>query len=81
MKCICGTTTVKTDYCVICKNEKPRHYDEHDVKTFLCPTHKFKVWCCGCPEFVCKDCAKEGWYSTAGWGGPTEHLKREPDGQ
>jgi len=32
---------------------------------------------CGLPEFVCEACKEMGWYSTAGWGGKTQHVNEK----
>jgi len=41
-----------------------------------CPIHGVN-FICGPVEFVCKSCTDDGWYSTAGWGGPTKHINRK----
>jgi len=70
--CNCKTEGF-TDYiCVICKQSETHPMSEIDLKA-QCKIHRI-IMMCGRPEFVCKPCEEAGWYSTAGWGGGTQHL-------
>jgi hypothetical protein len=44
-----------------------------------CKKHKMLAMC-GLPDYICQECKAEGWYSTAGWGGPRE-LKNGSTGE
>jgi hypothetical protein len=68
-KCYCGDDMVTKDKpCGIVHNvllgQWEREWDCCKKITAIC----------GLPEFVCTICKDKGWYSTAGYGGRTEHL-------
>jgi hypothetical protein len=73
--CKCNEPAFKDDKCVICGKIENRPLSEGERKA-SCPIHGMK-FICGPTEFICKSCTEEGWYSTAGWGGPTKHINRK----
>ncbi len=72
-ECICNNENFMLEReCVIChikNNEKA----PQQLRKYLCNVHKV-IECCGLYEYVCNNCKEEGWYSTAGFGGPTQHV-------
>lgn len=72
-QCICDDETL-TDAkeCVIChiKRNEPA---SKQLREYFCKVHKI-ISCCGMYEYVCEPCKEQGWYSTAGFGGPTQHV-------
>lgn len=70
--CFCADQTKTKSYnCVICNNIEI-HLMSKPEREWEC--HKIITMICGMPEFVCNRCHKLGWYSTAGYGGKTEHI-------
>ena len=57
--------------CVICKTVVNRLMPKYEREWECC---KKISMICGLPEFVCQECKELGWYSTAGWGGGTQHI-------
>ncbi len=73
--CTCEEERSKNYTCVICNVSQNRPMTKNDRKKD-CKIHKF-IMCCGQYEFVCQSCVDEGWYSTAGFGGPTQHINEK----
>ena len=74
-QCICNDETkIFTDKCVICKEEYIRKITLQERK-LDCKFHK-EIPCCGKYDFVCELCKNKGWYSTAGFGGPTQYVNQ-----
>lgn len=72
MSCYCeDETKTKRKTCVICKEMSEQLMDKAE-RYWDC--HREIINICGLSEFVCNDCKTEGWYSTAGWGGGTQHI-------
>lgn len=73
--CICGDKTQESiDKCVICLHDKliPLALWEREKR---CEVHHIKrILICGKGEKICRTCSDAGWYSTAGFGGPTQHI-------
>jgi DNA-directed RNA polymerase subunit RPC12/RpoP len=72
-QCICndGTARIK-QVCVICSSEFNNLMTEMRRK-YECPKHRI-IACCGQYEYVCHDCKRQGWRSTAGTGTYTQHI-------
>jgi hypothetical protein len=74
MNCFCNDDKRTKDFsCVICNKIENRLMNKVE-RVWEC--HKIILMGCGMLEFVCNDCKRLGWYSTAGFGGPTEHINR-----
>jgi hypothetical protein len=72
--CKCEEKSFKEYVCVICKGYDLSPISEIDRRA-NCELHRVRM-AYGNPEFVCSTCKNEGWYSTAGWGGRTQHINR-----
>lgn len=73
--CTCQDIGVGNKICVICNLCESHPLSEIDRRA-NCRIHRV-IACCGMPEFVCQSCKDVGWYSTAGWGGPTRHMNEK----
>jgi hypothetical protein len=74
-ECICDKGGLTHDViCVICKNNFTKEMSIFD-RQIECKVHHM-IMCCGRYEPVCPKCKEEGWYSTAGFGGPTQHINK-----
>lgn len=67
--CTCFNDTTNKE-CVICNTYHVNIPLSNLEKLFMlnCNIHK-KVVMCGIPDFICENCKKAGWVSTAGTGG------------
>jgi hypothetical protein len=72
--CKCKKSGAINDTCVICHQSVTRPMFDYELRAD-CQLHRV-IMMCGHPEFVCKSCDEAGWYSTAGWGGGTQHINR-----
>ncbi len=71
MNCYCNDETKTASYnCVIC-NTPETLFMSRPQREFAC--HRKITMICGMPEYVCYDCKKLGWWSSAGSGGGTYH--------
>lgn len=74
MNCFCNDDKRMKDFnCVICNKIENKLMNKVE-RVWEC--HKIILMGCGILEFVCNDCKILGWYSTAGFGGPTQHINR-----
>jgi len=74
MNCFCNDVHKTNDFtCVICKKIENKLMSQAE-RVWEC--HKVILSGCGMLEFVCSNCKQLGWYSTAGFGGPTQHINR-----
>ena len=75
MSCYCqDETKTKDTPCVICHNVVNRLMTKWEREWECC---RKITMICGLPEFVCDACKEMGWYSTAGWGGNTQHVNEK----
>lgn len=73
--CICDDTTQTHDVeCVMCHNYKNILMADIERAEKCKVHHRKTIMMCGKYEFVCPECKTLGWYSTAGFGGPTQHV-------
>ncbi|CAH6419431.1 Hypothetical protein HVR_LOCUS623 [uncultured virus] len=69
--CICGDETqAETRTCVRCDKTVDGVLLNPMQRRSKCPVHHMIMFC-GYGDFVCQTCKEEGWYSTAGTGGPS----------
>ena len=75
--CICNDESVVDLYnCFRCQSQFIKAMDPV-TRRHQCPVHGHTgLMICGQYENACNDCSEEGWYSTAGFGGPTEHINK-----
>jgi len=74
MNCFCNDITLTKDFsCVICKNIHNKLMNQVE-RVWEC--HKIILMGCGILDFICENCKLSGWYSTAGFGGPTYHINK-----
>lgn len=74
MNCFCNDQNKTKNFnCVICNKIENKIMTQVE-RVWEC--HKIIIMGCGMLEFVCSDCKISGWYSTAGFGGPTQHINR-----
>ena len=72
--CYCDDETKTKNYnCVICNQLENKLMNTYEREYECC---KKITLICGLPEFICVNCRKSGWYSTAEWGGPTQHINK-----
>lgn len=72
---MCKKDETKLYTCVICGVESMQPMSYVDLRRD-CPIHEVVMFC-GQLEFVCPSCTNEGWYSTAGCGGATQHINEK----
>jgi len=75
MNCFCNDECKTKDFnCVICNRSENKLMTKVVKGVWEC--HKIILMGCGMLEFVCNNCKNLGWYSTAGFGGPTQHINK-----
>lgn len=74
--CICNNEEFRLECtCFRCKTTISKKLSD-TLRKMQCPLHG-GIMCCGNYEYACKKCSEEGWYSTAGFGGKTEHINKK----
>lgn len=73
--CICDKEDLKHGVeCVICGDYKSVIMSKWEREEKCKVHHRKNIMICGPTEYVCLECKEAGWYSTAGWGGGTQHM-------
>lgn len=77
LQCICSQEGVQHSVeCVICGNYYSKIMSKWEREED-CKINQLRIFICGRPEYVCLNCARDGWYSTAGCGGGQQHINRK----
>ena len=74
MECICDDEGKHDITCFICQKVEPISLPKI-TRQAKCPVHCV-MQTCGLYEYACSECKELGWYSTAGFGGPTVHINK-----
>ena len=74
MNCFCNDLNrTKIFNCVICNKGENKLMTQVE-RVWEC--HKIILMGCGMLDFICYDCKISGWYSTAGFGCPVQHINK-----